>query len=1077
MTANIARCVLDTDSLNFPKQLGLKALPNIDADCITDETFKTRLRSRLSCIVIEEGRLRINQIRAIQALRDKLQEEDWNMTGYFVQPTGSGKTVLFGSILKALRTNSLILVPKINLLNQTREELSRVCGIGVEEIGLVGDEYREFGRKYTVSTYQSHLANLKSGSKSYKELLANIEVLICDEAHKALGEATQESLNLEEIAESSDLDDRAMEEVMSTAGKGLKKQVLKLAFTATPKLASKSIRKVFGEHEIARETYASMVRAGMIVPFRMFHTEGTIIEGSDYQSGQEMSLEQESRVLERENTYNKLLEMYADLYTESKEPIRAAAFCASIEECDRFMELAEKSYGFKCQRVTSKDEKDALEKAEKRLMNGEIQLIVTVDKLTEGWNFPALNTVIIARASNSPARLYNGKQYGNIIETKWQIGSGVRTEGAISTSGTEGLEKEDEMENSFKAKKALNLMEALLANGEYEEDLGAICVGVDGEAIKYESLASMERAQIKAEILRQVPTAAEWAGMDRKTKEKFKVKGNEASSKGLSLYVIAGRFGVKGDPTRNHKYHLELGRIIYGELPELVDNKLSNEEIKELILGQIPTAAQWADMDQTAKKAFKVKGSDVNSEKLTLLVIAGRFGVEGNPARNHKYHLELGRIIYGELLELSYEEKVKLSNEEIRKLILLQVPTAAEWANMDTTAKKDFKVKGSKVNSEELRVRGIASRFGVEEDPRGNHKYHLELGRIIYGELPELVDNKLSNGKIKELILEKISTGAQWAAMDKTAKKAFKVKGSDVNSEELSLFVIASRFGVEGRPVNNHKYHLELGRIIYGELPELSYEEKVQLSNEEIRELILKQIPTAAEWAAMNTSAKENFKIKRNEASSGELTLRAIARRFGVKGDPASNHKYHLELGRIIYGELSELSYEEKIELSSEEIKELILLQFPKATEWAAMNFKTKKNFKLKGSGVDSEELSLCVIAGRFGVKGDPTRNHKYQLELGRIIYGELPELSYEEKIELSNEEIKELILAKVPTAAEWAAMDKTAKKAFKLKGSDVNSEELSLYVIARRFGVDGDPRGNSKYYLELGRKIYGEVI
>ncbi len=298
--------------------------------------------------------------------------------------------------------------------------------------------------------------------------------------------------------------------------------------------------------------------------------------------------------------------------------------------------------------------------------------------------------------------------------------------------------------------------------------------------------------------------------------------------------------------------------------------------MKQAILKVVPTAAQWAGIKGDDKDTFKIRG-------LGLIAIATRFGVTGNPIGYNKYHLELGRIIYGNLPELIYVEKVELTLEDFKKAILNKVPTAVQWAGIDREARLAFKIQG-------LGLRGIAGKFGIAGNPISNHKYHLELGRMIYGNLPELIDAELTLEDLKKAILNEVPTAAQWAGMDSKAKKNFKVG-------ELGLYAIATKFCIVGNPIKNNKYYLELGRIIYGNLPELIYVEKVELTLEDLKKAILNEVPTAAQWARMNAKTKHAFK-------SQGLGLTAIATRFGVVGNPSNNHKYHLELGRLIYGEL-----------------------------------------------------------------------------------------------------------------------------------------------------------------------------
>ena len=216
-------------------------------------------------------------------------------------------------------------------------------------------------------------------------------------------------------------------------------------------------------------------------------------------------------------------------------------------------------------------------------------------------------------------------------------------------------------------------------------------------------------------IRAQIATAEEWARMTAVLKGKFKANG-------MGLCAIATRFGVEGNPKDNHKYHLELGKLIYGENAVFEVTDISVEDLKNLILIEVATAEEWAGMKRVQKGKFKVKG-------MGLIAIARRFGIEGDPVHYRKYHLELGKLIYGENDAFEYEDTVEIGNEELKNLIQVQVATAEEWAGMKSVQKGKFKVKG-------MGLKSIARRFGIEGDPPNNHKYHLALGKLIYGENP-----------------------------------------------------------------------------------------------------------------------------------------------------------------------------------------------------------------------------------------------------------------------------------------------------------------------------------------------------
>jgi len=474
-------------------------------DVISDLSLHVRLKKNLAVnknlFDLEESGLRPNQSRAITALKEKLDEDNWDLRGYFVQPTGAGKTVLFGMITKLLDVKTIIFVPKMNLLKQTKKELIETCGFDEDDIGIIGGGTREIGKKITISTYQSHVS-LIGGNKDYAHHFKNVQLIHCDEAHRALGEKTSESLQFgdENLTEEEERDEMT---ALDSLENQVSKSVLMLGYTATPKLSEKHIKEVFGNCMIAREGYADLIHSGALVPYKIFHTKGYLPPG-------EISPEVEIEVLERNQIYQKLLQKYVDTSAKLKKKFKGAAFCANINECNKFIEMAERDFGLKCSRVTSIDEKDELEKAETKLLNGEIDLIVTVDKLTEGWNFRPLDAVILARATSSPARLlqgagrssrsFPGKEFAHLFETDWKAVakneylSATNEEGQI-ISGDNSTPGDSSGETSQKKlRNRINILEALLENGESSEDLAEICLDADGHTLDYKLADRYERA-------------------------------------------------------------------------------------------------------------------------------------------------------------------------------------------------------------------------------------------------------------------------------------------------------------------------------------------------------------------------------------------------------------------------------------------------------------------------------------------------------------------------------------------------------------------------------------------------------
>lgn len=457
--------------------------------------------------------MRINQIHAVHELICFLQNEGGeNFKGRFKQPTGAGKTVLFGVIIKLIGVKTLVLVPRQNLLSNTKKEFVEMVGISESEIGLVGAGSVDFGKTITIATYQSHVKRMKNDA-AYRKAIQACDLIVCDEAHRSLGDATQSSINSIDEAEVASVradeeevtaeEERIEETVLSDLDQSTNRQSLKLAFTATPTLSNKDVADHF-PYLIAEEKQGDLVKAGILVGYKIVQVHASC-ETDDFEGY--LTEDEEAEVLERENVYGKLTHAYAEALQryqvkqlETDYPLHGIAFCVNIKECDKFAAEAKK-YGLRSAIVTSREAKgkkgDAvIAEAEQALVNREIDLIITVNKLGEGWNFKPANAAIWARASTSPMVVIQGvgrtcrshtddlgrvKPHSLVFETQWSLrrGYGRRNE------------------NNRLEKKPLTIAQALMLNGE---DPTQVCSMENNQPLyleKYETLNDEGTASIE----------------------------------------------------------------------------------------------------------------------------------------------------------------------------------------------------------------------------------------------------------------------------------------------------------------------------------------------------------------------------------------------------------------------------------------------------------------------------------------------------------------------------------------------------------------------------------------------------
>jgi len=126
----------------------------------------------------------ITQGLSIPKLRD-YQEEALSKIleqgrGIIHHATGAGKTIVMAAALRDLNLNSIIIVPTLNLLHQTVEELKKM--LGEHRVGQIGDSVWE-PAQFTVSTIQSLWSKLKANDHQLSLIFKEGDVLIIDEAH------------------------------------------------------------------------------------------------------------------------------------------------------------------------------------------------------------------------------------------------------------------------------------------------------------------------------------------------------------------------------------------------------------------------------------------------------------------------------------------------------------------------------------------------------------------------------------------------------------------------------------------------------------------------------------------------------------------------------------------------------------------------------------------------------------------------------------------------------------------------------------------------------------------------------
>ncbi len=314
---------------------------------------------------------------------------------WFEHATGAGKTVAALGFVEASRTGgTLILTHRRNLVDQFHGELrdrgyaKRICP------ALLKGEDRADG-PVTVETYQWFVRNAGKISDAYT-------IVICDEAHTALGEKTSASIR-------------------QWAGP------IFIGMTATGALIARHVTDLFPT-QTSRFDLAQAARRGVIAPLRCVRippgpgvrtiAKVPLRRGEvDTEFDQEMLAE-----LLDQLPFNLAI---ADLYKTRFNGVPGVVYAAGVRHAYNVAQ-AFRDVGLKAQAVSGETRKRELANILARYERGDIDVLVNAQLLAEGWNSPRA-TVCMHLAPTASRRIYQqrvgrvtrrhqGKEAGIVVD-------------------------------------------------------------------------------------------------------------------------------------------------------------------------------------------------------------------------------------------------------------------------------------------------------------------------------------------------------------------------------------------------------------------------------------------------------------------------------------------------------------------------------------------------------------------------------------------------------------------------------------------------------------------------------------
>ena len=318
-----------------------------------------------------------------------------NRRFWFEHATGAGKTVAAVGFVDASRTGGiLILTHRRNLVDQFIGEISdrgygdRLCP------PLLGDSDHPYG-PVTVETYQWFVRNAGKVSDAYS-------IVICDEAHTALGEKTSACIR-------------------SWLGPTF------IGMTATGALIARHVADLFPT-QTSRFDLAQAARRGVIAPLRCIRIPPgpgvRTLANVPLRRGevdQDFDQEELAKLLDQ-GPFNFAV---ADLYQSRFRKVPGVVYTAGVAHANNVAE-AMRAVGINARAVSGETPKRELAETLAGFDRGEVDVLCNAMLLAEGWNSPRA-TICMHLAPTASRRIYQqrvgrvtrrnqGKEAGLVID-------------------------------------------------------------------------------------------------------------------------------------------------------------------------------------------------------------------------------------------------------------------------------------------------------------------------------------------------------------------------------------------------------------------------------------------------------------------------------------------------------------------------------------------------------------------------------------------------------------------------------------------------------------------------------------
>ncbi|HXM86890.1 MAG TPA: DEAD/DEAH box helicase family protein, partial [Solirubrobacteraceae bacterium] len=309
-----------------------------------------------------------------ESLADQPEDPNAAKRFWFEHATGAGKTVAALGFVEASQTGGvLILTHRRNLVDQFNGELrERGYTKRISKPLLKGEDSSR--GPVTVETYQWFVRNAGKISSAYT-------IVICDEAHTALGEKTSAAIR-------------------EWTGP------IFIGMTATGALIARHVTDLFPT-QTSRFDLAQAARRGVIAPLRCVRISPGVgvrtIANVPLRRGEidtEFDQDELAKLLDQQ-PFNLAV---ANLYKTRFNGVPGVVYAAGVKHAYNLAE-AFRAEGIKAQGVSGETPKRELAEILARYERGDIDVLINAQLLAEGWNSPRA-TVCVHLAPTASKRIY-----------------------------------------------------------------------------------------------------------------------------------------------------------------------------------------------------------------------------------------------------------------------------------------------------------------------------------------------------------------------------------------------------------------------------------------------------------------------------------------------------------------------------------------------------------------------------------------------------------------------------------------------------------------------------------------------